>query len=289
MIEEILKKADLSKVEYKPFYYPLVTMIRLLYELPECGCGGLGHVVLDDNNIDTASIQHTLHWTTEDENVSRVETPLVKCIMEYLLQMTEDERAVVFYLMDYEDWDNTSFDDPAMFEHAKDTLIPNDNPLSLSDTSELLTVRFDVPEVFEESFVSYMTSDPVIKELMETCHGIPVCRRPPSSSIIRPIEFVGRIVSFDGFEAKFKPYKYFEIYKYDPSTVCICPELSISKNEEDCPKSIKISGFYMKDSVKDSVKDTESIKHMNSAVFDLRTDTRGEDASENECTTEEET
>lgn len=142
MIEEILKKADLSKVEYKPFYYPLVTMIRLLYELPECGCGGLGHVVLDDNNIDTVSIQHTIHWTTEDENVSRVEAPLVKCIMEYLLQMTEDERAVVFYLMEHEDWDNTSFDDPAMFEYAKETLILNDKGLSLSDTSELLNVRF---------------------------------------------------------------------------------------------------------------------------------------------------
>ena len=265
MIEEILKKADLNKVEYKPFYYPLVTMIRLLYELPDCGCGGLGHVVLDDNNIDTDSIQHTLNWTTENENTSRVEAPLVKCIMEYLLQMTEDERAVVFYLMEHEDWDNTSFDDPAMFEYAKETLIPNDNPLSLSETSELLNVRFDVPEMFREAFVSYMTSDSVIKELMEVHHGIPVCsHKLLMSSVISPVDFVGRIVSFDGFEAKFKPYNYFKIYKYDPSNICICPEFIVSRNDEDCPKLIKIIRFHMKDN-------------------------RGEDVLENERTTEEET
>lgn len=128
MIEEILKKADLSKVEYKPFYYPLVIMIHLLYELPECVCGGLGHVVIDDNNIDTGSIQHTLQWTTEGEDTKRVEAPLVRCIMEYLLQMTEDERAVLFYLM--ENWDADSFDDPAMFDYAKEYIIPREGEQS---------------------------------------------------------------------------------------------------------------------------------------------------------------
>lgn len=130
MIEEIVRKADLSKVEFKPFYYPLVAMIHLLYELPECGCGGLGHVVIDDNNIDTGSIQHTLHWTTEGEDAKRVEAPLVRCIMEYMLQMTEDERAVLFYLMENTNWDADSFDDPAMFDYAKEYIIPREGEQS---------------------------------------------------------------------------------------------------------------------------------------------------------------
>ena len=130
MIEEIVKKADLSKVEFKPFYYPLVAMIHLLYELPECGCAGLGHVVIDDNNIDTGSIQHTLHWTTEGEDAKRVEAPLVRCIMEYMLQMTEDERAVLFYLMENTNWDAESFDDPAMFDYAKEYIIPREGEQS---------------------------------------------------------------------------------------------------------------------------------------------------------------
>lgn len=128
--------------------------------------------------------------------------------------------------------------------------------LTNSDTSELLNVRFDVPEMFKEAFVSYMTSDAVIKELLETHNGIPVCSHP-RSSIISPVDFVGRIVSFDGFEAKFKPYEYFKIYKYDSSNICICPEFIISRNEEDCPKLIKIVGFYMKDDRGEDVLENE--------------------------------
>lgn len=41
-------------------------------------------------------------------------------------------------------------------------------------------------------------------------------------------------------------------------------------------------------SANESIKDTGGIKHMSSAVFDLRKTNRGEATLENECTTEEE-
>jgi hypothetical protein len=66
-----------------------------------------------------------------------------------------------------------------------------------------------------------------------------------------------------------------------PTKIFKMPEL------ENCVGS-SFGRFNAIASVNESIKDTDSIKHMSSAVFDLRKTNRGEATLENECTTEEE-
>lgn len=113
----ILKNFGPDDVTHKPFYPILTEMIQALYLLPNCESGGLGHVVIDENNIDGDVILTSIEQCKHERH--RCEAPLVKCILEYMQRMTLAERAFVFYLIDEGGWTALEFNDPAWFELSK--------------------------------------------------------------------------------------------------------------------------------------------------------------------------
>ncbi|MBO4736679.1 MAG: hypothetical protein J5614_09840 [Paludibacteraceae bacterium] len=113
----ILKNFGPDDITHKPFYPILVEMIQTLYLLPNCESGGLGHVVIDENNIDDDAILTSIEQCRHERQ--RCEAPLVKCILEYMQRMTLAERAFVFYLIDEGEWSAFEFTDLAWFDLSK--------------------------------------------------------------------------------------------------------------------------------------------------------------------------
>ena len=89
------------------YYIPKLNMIRIListvYDLEGCICGGLGHIIVDDNNYDDGSIDCILKLCNEEENKERVERGLVELICKELKQISIQQRALIFtpYYMTY--------------------------------------------------------------------------------------------------------------------------------------------------------------------------------------------
>lgn len=86
-------------VAYHPAMPIIYQMIQTLYEINDCGCGGLAHIVTDDDNIDDRSIRFVDGESCSEQNQDRIEAPLVHCIMTYLLKLTYDQRKVLFFMM----------------------------------------------------------------------------------------------------------------------------------------------------------------------------------------------
>ena len=61
-------------------------LIACLYNLEGCGCGGLAHIVVDDNNIDDGSLQCVIDLCNEEENKDEEEAGLAKLICEEMLK-----------------------------------------------------------------------------------------------------------------------------------------------------------------------------------------------------------
>lgn len=77
---------------YKPEMEELLQMCRLLYHMPECGAGGLLHILLDDNNYDDLSIAYCLKACLL--NREREEAFLgIEICLRYL-KLTMEERSV---------------------------------------------------------------------------------------------------------------------------------------------------------------------------------------------------
>lgn len=74
----------------------LRSLISALYDLDGCACGGLGHVVIDEDNIDDESIKSTIEYCDEEQNKDRNERGLVKLICEELLKLSMQERVLLF-------------------------------------------------------------------------------------------------------------------------------------------------------------------------------------------------
>lgn len=75
------------KMHYRDIIKHLLTA---LYELPECGCGGIAHIVTDDLN--TRDDDLTFVFKACETEPCRIEVPLVKCLMEYLKRLDKAER-----------------------------------------------------------------------------------------------------------------------------------------------------------------------------------------------------
>lgn len=94
-----LKAINFDNVIWSPFYIVIIRLVNNLYEIDDCsGTGGLAHVVIDDSNIDTGSINSCLNLC--NENPDKIECELVKCIMAYLLKLNEDQRKYLFFVWD---------------------------------------------------------------------------------------------------------------------------------------------------------------------------------------------
>lgn len=80
------------------YYNPKLNMIRhlitCLYELDGCVCGGLCHIVTDDNNIDDDDLTFVIGECIKEPD--RLESGLCKLICEELLKLSMQQRALVF-------------------------------------------------------------------------------------------------------------------------------------------------------------------------------------------------
>ncbi len=104
---DVLKEVNLDNVKWRPFYLALVNLIGILYQLPDCSCGGLAHNIVDDYNLDDNDFDFVLALC--DREPDTVEVPVVRCIVEYLRKMTKDERIVLFLMMQ-ENYDDRDFE-----------------------------------------------------------------------------------------------------------------------------------------------------------------------------------
>ena len=84
--------------EYNPKMPIIMMAIQMLYCLPECGAGGCCHIVTDDNNIDDDSLRFVIDYCDHPENVDRIDKELSKLICELLLQLSFEQRCVLFYM-----------------------------------------------------------------------------------------------------------------------------------------------------------------------------------------------
>ena len=116
---DVIKQINWDNVTWKPFYLALVNLVGILYQLPDCSCGGLAHIVVDDYNFDDHHLEFVLELC--DSEPDNVEVPVVRCIIEYLKKMTKDERIVLFFMMQ-ENCDDSDFEYPEgfylYFEHV---------------------------------------------------------------------------------------------------------------------------------------------------------------------------
>ena len=81
----------------------VMPLIRVLYGVEGCNCGGLAHAVVDDTNVDDNDIGSTITLANDEENKDRPERLLVICIMEYMKLMTVEQRELLYLIME-DDW-----------------------------------------------------------------------------------------------------------------------------------------------------------------------------------------
>lgn len=88
-------------IEWNPKAQVIARLIDVLYDLDGCGCGGLCHIVTDDQNLYDDNLQFVIRECHNPENDNRVEKELCSLICELLLQLSFEQRAIIFLLIDY--------------------------------------------------------------------------------------------------------------------------------------------------------------------------------------------
>ena len=102
------------KVEYNPKMPIIVQSIQTLYSLPSCGAGGCCHIVTDDDNLQDKDLQFVIDYCNSPENTDRVDKELSELICKLLLQLSFEQRCVLFYMFlsdyfDYVDLDESTW------------------------------------------------------------------------------------------------------------------------------------------------------------------------------------
>lgn len=80
------------KSKWHPNMKVIAPLMSILYETLGESCGGLAHVVVDDHNYDDLSIDYVIEYCNEPQNKDRLDRYLVLCLMDYLREMTEEQR-----------------------------------------------------------------------------------------------------------------------------------------------------------------------------------------------------
>lgn len=86
---------DLCKY-YKKRLNTIRELISCLYELDGCVSGGIGHVVIDEDNIDNDTIESVIKLCQDEEYKDREEAGLVDLICKELLKLNIQERTLLF-------------------------------------------------------------------------------------------------------------------------------------------------------------------------------------------------
>lgn len=81
---------------YKRRLETIRQLISCVYELDGCVCGGMGHVVLDEDNIDDDTLKSVLKDCQSDEYKDREEAGLVELICKELLKLNIKERTLLY-------------------------------------------------------------------------------------------------------------------------------------------------------------------------------------------------
>ena len=76
----------------------VIELIHALYRLPDCSCGGTGHVITDDENVRDCDLAWMMEMLKSDDKffVESPESDLVELICKELLEMTYEQRLAVF-------------------------------------------------------------------------------------------------------------------------------------------------------------------------------------------------
>lgn len=86
---------------YHPKFELASELISVLYNLEECITGGLCHIVTDDGNIYDDDLDSIIKNCDKEENKNEIDRELSKTICIILKQMTFEQRAVLFEMIDY--------------------------------------------------------------------------------------------------------------------------------------------------------------------------------------------
>lgn len=82
----------MPKSKWHPNIRVIAPLLSTLYETLGESYGGLAHLVLADHNYDDLSIDYVIEYCNEPKNKNRLDRYLVLCIMDYLREMTEEQR-----------------------------------------------------------------------------------------------------------------------------------------------------------------------------------------------------
>ena len=74
----------------------IANLIGCLYDMEGCLCGGLAHVVVDDDNFEDPAIDFVLNLCEQEENKDKDELELVKLICKELKKLPIQQRALLF-------------------------------------------------------------------------------------------------------------------------------------------------------------------------------------------------
>lgn len=112
------ENTTIERVPYHP-NMPICLMITwTIYTLDGCSCGGMAHVVVDDENLCDACIDATRVDCDKPENKGRIERYLVEALMDYLKPMTLKQRFLMYrFSEDRSDFMN-DFEEAKYFETA---------------------------------------------------------------------------------------------------------------------------------------------------------------------------
>lgn len=79
----------------------VIALIHALYELPGCGCGGIAHVLIDDENVTDDDIAWMMEKVNSDDKwyTGSIERDLVELLCRELSEMTFEQRLAIFEMI----------------------------------------------------------------------------------------------------------------------------------------------------------------------------------------------
>lgn len=81
---------------YSPKLKAILSMIHALYEIDGCCCGGICHIVTDDDNYDDDDLDFVINECHKEENKDRLELELAEAICIAMKKLSMPERALLF-------------------------------------------------------------------------------------------------------------------------------------------------------------------------------------------------
>lgn len=104
---------DIEKY-WHPKFEIVANLIHLLYKLDGCICGGLCHIVVDENNIRDNDLKCVIDLC--NKNKDKIDSELSKAICEIMLQFSMEQRIILFTCMEDDYFDDDCDYDKQDFE-----------------------------------------------------------------------------------------------------------------------------------------------------------------------------